>query len=383
MPSQEVAASIIVGNWELTEPTNISVKRSTGPEADMGTATTLSDDPLDSRSTALVYINGVRQATGTFHSSDIRGDGAYNIEFYDAMRTLRQSTITASFSSADVREVIRDIIAPAGVVTVEIDLSPLVLTDVDAAVSIGDPRFLITEEFTNVPCTRALDKVTREVGWYWYVDHHNTVQVISEFDYDMMPDDIPRLGRSSKQLPTGRNFRIHELEYILDSSPGALTPRYEKVVVTGGASEPDRGHMISKNPVEATATAKSYTTGDPVYQYQDDTLTTQENAQAAADKILNRLLSQQTGGWVETVGNPYVRPYDIIMMPSDMGGTRYMVTNVQHSVDGKDGFTTRFGCGGLDVSGGDSDTSPVPYAATYSENSLRAGRSRQSIPSDS
>lgn len=373
MPEQSITAEVRLNDVVVGKPLSMTVKRAYDAKADMTTASVYSRlRPQMDTVPGTVFINGVQMASGELHNGEENGEGSYAFTFYNALRHLRQSTITASFENANIRDVITQIFG-AAVVSFQFDLTPLTEVNVEYATD-EDPslrQYLVTEEFTDVPCLRALERVLQSVKWYWYVDRTNTVQIIDGFEYDFA-DEYPfdRLGNGDGlSLPTGRRFLIHDLEFVLDASPGKLTPSYQKVVVIGSASasgaSTTRGHMATQDPIRGVATSEQFEPGDPTFTYRDQIIDSDENAQKAADAILDQFRAQQTGGWVEVVGHPYVRPFDVITMPEHLGGEQYLVADVEHHVaDGiTEGYITRIKCAGLvdSTPGEGGPATPSPF----------------------
>ena len=374
MPTQELTAQVFVNTRRATTPTELTVKRSSAhadptaaPKAAMASATTLTGDEIPELTRGMVFINTIPQMAGTIHNTEDHGDGSHGVTIYDGVRSLRQHTLTKSFDRASILDVIQAVFN-ASDVSGTIAITDAERQAAEAATNTGNRDYLITETFTNATCLRVLQRVCRSVNWYWYIDHTNEIQVVDSFEYEYARNYGHERFNISWDLspPTGRTFLIHELQYVKKASPGKLTPPYQKVVVTGASSgpgtPPERKHMQSKNPIRGVATSPDYSEGDPVFPYRDEILTTDKNAQAAAQSILEQLLAQQTGGWVELVGHPLIRPNDVIEMPGHMGAAQYLVADVNHTIDNNQGFTTRVKCSGLMSTEADRNL-PTPFSA--------------------
>ena len=375
MPTQEISATAFVNRYRATTPTEMTVmlsaKNNAVPMANMGSATTLTGADIPEESEGNLYLNSIQQVKGTINNTknidntDAGETGLHSFEVYGATRDLRQNTHTRTYNEALITDVLKDVFnaSAAG----EINLSEVEQSEIAVSDDINNREYLVSESFTNVPCLSILQRLCRSVDWYWYVDYDNTVQVIDSFEYEYATNYGHERFNIDIDLtpPTGRTFLIHELEYVMEASAGKLTPPYQRVVVTGSMSgdvPPERQHLQSKNPIRGVAKSESYSPGDPTFTYRDELLTTQSNADKAAKAILAQLESQQTGGWVEVVGHPLIRPNDAIQMPDHMGGAQYMVADVEHTVDSQNGFTTRIGCNGLLTTPGDREV-PTPFDA--------------------
>lgn len=368
MPEQTISATAFVNRFRATEATEMTVKLSAGlageATAHMGSVTSISQADVPEETEGNLYINGVQQVKGTINNAQDQGDGTHRFEVYGATRDLRQATITQTYDETPITNVISDVFNAGA--EGELNLSEDEQSVVNVADSTNDRQYLVTESFTNASCLSVLQRLCRSVDWYWYVDYDNVVQVIDSFEYA----DADEYGHERFDIatdltpPTGRTFLIHDLEYVLDASPGKLTPPYQRVVVTGamaGDAPPERQHLMSQNPIRGVAESDSYSPGDPTFTYRDGMLTTQENADKAAKAILSQLQAQQTGGWVKVVGHPLIRPNDAIQMPDHMGGAQYLVAGVEHTVDGQ-GYTTRIECNGL-LTTPDDRVVPSPFDA--------------------
>ena len=372
MPTQDISATAFVNRFRATTPTELTVmlsaKNNAAPKANMGSATTLTGADIPELSEGNIYLNTIQQVKGTINNTkninntDAGETGLHSFEVYGATRDLRQNTLTKTYDEALITDVLEDVFNASA--SGEINLSDVEQSEINVADSVSNREYLVTESFTDTPCLSILQRLCRSVDWYWYVDHDNVIQVIDSFEYEYATDyghtrfDIAY----DLEAPSGRTFLIHELEYVLEASPGKLTPPYQRVVVTGsmaGDVPPERQHLQSKNPIRAVATSDSYTSGDPTFTYRDELLTTQANADKAAKAILAQLESQQTGGWVEVVGHPLVRPNDAIQMPDHMGGAQYLVADVEHTVNDS-GFRTRIRCNGLLTTPEDREV-PTPF----------------------
>jgi len=101
-------------------------------------------------------------------------------------------------------------------------------------------------------------------------------------------------------------------------------------------------YMISSSPIIATAG-----TGSPVFEFRDNDIQSQSQAENVAKALQKRLEEQQKGGWLELVGREDIRPFDDVELPPDLGGESYLVRAVESTIDARDGFKTRLTLGGL------------------------------------
>lgn len=291
----------------------------------------------------LCEINETLIGAGTLSESIVNEDGIWEGSSFGAARKLQQNTITRPKGGTFV-DVIRDIFRaadiPRGLNDPNIDGIPqyVIHIDPDVEESLGTenrPLELVHYHgdpgFQQEKCVDALDKILRDINWQWWVSAGNVVHV-------------------APNLPSEE----HDLQYVLDTSAGKQTPPFQQVEVIGdntpGADDPaaapggaSNEYLICKDsPIRATAGD-----GKPIYTYSDETITTESQARAAAESIMEELLRQQQGGTITIVGNENIRPLDVVTLPDLLGGESYLVSSVTHDVSNDNGFTTEIGCGGL------------------------------------
>jgi len=151
----------------------------------------------------------------------------------------------------------------------------------------------------------------------------------------------------------------HELQFITQTSAGMTTPPYQSVRVIGSGLASEEGWskntLNPENQLVAEARIvqkpdKTYDvelgkTTEPIFTYRNAEISTIEQAEATAKKLIEDISEQQRGGTVTVVGFPEVVPYDAIKMPNTegqpMGGKAYGVYKVTHRLNATDGFITQ------------------------------------------
>lgn len=270
--------------------------------------TTLSTDPIPENTDMVVRINGNTLFTGTVRSVSSGIGARQRVTGFDAIADLKNTHLEASYMSAPVETIVRDVANQAGI-EFESDLM---------SINCG-PVF---------DKTRGDKVIEKNVAWgngVWWVDENNVLIVTSS------PSDYTDTWK---------------LDYIRDTSPGKSTPPYQQVMVIGGNPASRKGesysHMVSSMPIIGRQGK-----GKPVFTFSDETIESQTMASNVAQQIYRKLQMQQKGGWVEIVGWEEIRPFDSVEMPEYMGGEEYMVSTVKHTIKADKGFVTRLELGGL------------------------------------
>lgn len=250
--------------------------------------------------------------SGTIADPNEMGDGRTKVTAFDAVRDLKKNSLTQTFDQAQIEQIAATACQAAGIDYV-IDL----------------PDETTSAEYSDKRCDEIVDKMA-DIGQAVWVVEPDRGLVVTQ--------DVASITES------------HELEYILDHSAGAATPPYQSVRVQGASPTSEGGsgrsggrsssHLISSSAITATAGE-----GEPTYQYKDNDIRTQQQAQNVADSVLRKLKSQQKSGWIKIVGDAAITPYDTVTMPDQLGGTQYLVAGVEHTLGVKDGFKTKLTVG--------------------------------------
>lgn len=191
----------------------------------------------------------------------------------------------------------------------------------------------------------------------------------------------------------------HELKFITDTSAGMKTPPYQsvKVIGSGLASEEgwNKNNLNPENEIIATAAitqeGKEYKikegqTVEPIFEYRNAEISTIEQAQSAARKIITDIGTEQRGGTITVVGFPEVVPYDAVKMPNTkneqpMGGKAYSVFSVTHRLNADDGFITKIDTGApVGVTKVVAKDDPEEVTISKSEEEYTSGRKRDGGP---
>jgi len=185
------------------------------------------------------------------------------------------------------------------------------------------PTETISTSFKQKPADEIVSKITKLT---------DTITVVSP-DNKLILTDAKTVGQT------------FNLSRIIDASPGSRRPQYESVQVIGNTPTAKRGlqarHLISSQPVLAEAGD-----GQPSFIYEDDSITSQTQANNTAQKLLKRLKKQQKGGFAAVIGRPEIRPFDTVVFPPAQGGSTFTVSEVTHKITENEGFITRLKLGG-------------------------------------
>jgi len=275
--------------------------------AKMG-VTILSDVEVPESVPVEVSIRGTTLFTGTIRNSKEGISERVRVEAYDAVADLKRNNLTGSYDRASIETIAQDALNEAGV---------------DGTLDL--PSIRVSPEFDGLRCDKVLKKVARWGDAAWWTDETNTVIVTENI---------------------ASETESHDVQYIRDASPGKRTPAYQSVRVIGSSAVSRRGlgyrYMLSSQSIIATAG-----TGSPVFEFRDNDIQSQSQAENVAKALQKRLEEQQKGGWLELVGREDIRPFDDVELPPDLGGESYLVRAVESTIDARDGFKTRLTLGGL------------------------------------
>ena len=208
----------------------------------------------------------------------------------------------------------------------------------------------LTFDKLEVSVGQALKKIREECKADWWFDKTGKF-------YIGMPESTP-----------------WELRYITDTSAGITTPPYQSVKVIGSGVASDEGFPKSDLRPEERVTIEAAIgqspngefypvtnkSSEPQFIYRNNELSTQQQAETTAIKLIEDLIEQQKEGEITVVGFPQVSPIDALIMPHNnpdsdapnyqegmpMGGERYGVYSVTHRLNGTDGFITKLEVGG-------------------------------------
>jgi len=270
--------------------------------------TVLSEEEIGESIPVDVSIRGTTMFSGTIRNSKEGISDRVRIEAYDAVADLKRNTITASYDRADIGSIAQDALDEAGV-----------------AGAIDLPTVRVSPEFDGLRCDKVLKKVARWGDAAWWTTAENVVVVTETI---------------------ASETESHDLQFIRDASPGKRTPAYQSVRVIGSSAVSRRGlgyrYLLSSQPIIATAGS-----GRPVFEFRDNDIQSQQQAENVAKALKKRLDEQQKSGWVEVVGREDIRPFDDVSLPPTLGGETYLVRAVEQTIDDRSGFVTRLTLGGL------------------------------------
>jgi len=354
MPVQDLSATVSIGNASFA-PVELTVRTNRYSEAAEVEVAGPTDQDVLSGVPASVEINDELVFSGTSDTARGSGYGSVDVVAYDAIDRLHKTTIKADFQRESWTEIARtaaeranvpfesqSIAGPTGAggqadASVNEEIAEFQDTSGSSG---GDGDSQSSPSINDQKAISVIERAGTNANAVWYLDPEGTLQWVS----------YPA-STGAAQIPPSTTF--HELQYVLDASAGKRAPPFQRVVVTGSspASQSTDGdhpgglvasHLLSRDPVRAVAGS-----GEPTYHYQDRDIRTDQQAQQAAEKILGEFQSQQAGGWIDIVGNPTIRPLDVVQLPDHLGGERYLVSGVTHELAPDIGFETRIHCGNL------------------------------------
>jgi len=254
-------------------------------------------------------INGTPVGTLTVTDASRTGEGLVELTARDAVRDLKDATLTQDFADA----------APVVVVEQIADAAGVELGVIDADVGRG-----ISPTFQAAPCAGALETVTRLTDAVWYVDADNRVRV--ETDPDVATHTLDEL--------------------IPDTSVGTLAQPYTEVTVYGASSASaggsdrtggrDAQRLLSSAPPFATV-------GDDDgqrYVARVAQARTIEQCERYARSLLREFRRQRAEGTIVALGADAVRPLDVVRLPPLDGSPEFIASELSHRVGPQDGFIT-------------------------------------------
>jgi hypothetical protein len=290
---------------ETSIPTDAVVRNRTTNEASRAAVTVL--DSVSRGATLEVEIQGTIIHTGTVTKVDDGVGDRRRVVSFDALHQLKQTFISVSFDGIAAREAFRRV---AAATDVSLNVRPTLEETITT--SVKDKRADVV-----------LDKLTTLTDTVSFITRGN----------DLLVTTLDDIGLD------------RDLENIIDTSAGKRSPQYQSVQVIGNTPTSRRGfearHLLSSQPVLAEAGA-----GQPSFIYEDDSITSQQQAVNAAQSLLKKLKKQQQGGFVKTVGRADVLPFDRVALPDAQGGGEFIVDGVEHRIS-EDGFITRHELGGV------------------------------------
>jgi hypothetical protein len=290
-------------------PSEVELRTSRFNEAARLSATYVDDVPPAVGSTVRVLIN--ETLAGRFRVVDAQasGEGTIEVTGRDAIRQLKNATITQDF--VDERPVaVAEAIADAGGVRIGV-------IDVDV-------RRGISPTFSATPTAKAAQTVARLTDSVVFVNERNRLRVVSS------PE------------PT-----VHTLDDLKpETTVGTLEQPFTQVQVFGSSAASTGGVgrvsgrqaqiLIASNPPSATV-------GDGdgrTYVTRFAQATTQEQCKRFARKLLREFQRQRAEGEIVALGQADIRPLDVVELPPLDGAPSFLVSGVRHRLSSRDGFVT-------------------------------------------
>lgn len=291
--------------------TDVRVETNRYNEADMMKATVLVDDPPMNAPVSL-SVSGNPVFGGRIWSESDYQDGRNEIKAFNIIKYLKQQTVTASFEDASLLQIVK---------------SSMYMADVSTRYyNLDLPEIRTSIKFDDDPVTTILDQVARSGNILWWVDGRDVLNV--------------------RQIDEG-DVTTYHAQHVKNASAGKRAPPYNSVVVWGSSATDKYGrdyqHMPSRNNVFSMAGD-----GDPTYRYSSNAIKTAEQASNVASKLLNDFKEQQASGYVDVVGvGVNYTLFDVLKMPEEYGGERYLIKGMIHKFNNDDGLVSRIQCGGL------------------------------------
>lgn len=288
-------------------------------------------------SSATVSVNGTQISAGYLSELTVDETGAVTVVGHDAVRQLATNYVGEEYRGVELFTILEDIFEAAGIDPIGENDSPpagepAYAPDTDPGTSPDDgdnEDRITTANFTSTSCRDALKQLCEFWGLWWYVDADNIVHIVDAED--------------------GIEGDEHTLQYVTETSDGLQTPPYRRVIVRGGPDTDESGstsHMFSRNQVQGVAWDEGIDPSAETFVYEDRSITSARVAQNVAEGILREAKRQAQTGEITVVGDPALRPLDVVMLPDSMGGVEYVVGSIVHEISNSDGYVTTIGLSG-------------------------------------
>jgi hypothetical protein len=294
-------------------PTELEVRTSRFNEAARLSARYVDDTPPEVGSEVRALINGALVGTFTITDAAPSGEGTIELTARDAIRPLKNATITQDFVDERPVAVAENIAGAAGVDIGVIDI---------------DIRRGVSPTFSGTPCAQAAQTLARLTDSAFFVDKQNRLRVVSS------------------PTPT-----VHDLDDLKpETTAGALEQPFGTVQVFGssgasaGAGDRTGGRaaqrlLASKPPV---ATAGS---GGRTYTTRFAQARTEAQCRRFATKLLREFRRQRADGTIVALGEGDIRPLDVVRLPQLGDLSDFLVSQLTHRVSEREGFITEISPG--------------------------------------
>lgn len=352
--------------------TRIEVDRSIGPGAGIATIEGFAEDPqsieIDDYVNVKVGVgtNASRSAPqaqeetvnrifyGQVKKAEQNEEGKVTIEVYDGRVNLHGKYVKyTNEEPIEAKDVLYDVLQDAGYSPLgRANFSPSVKevrvpdkSEIPGDVTVGKHAYGSGRR--GEPLIRVLSDLATKLGCRLWADSSNTLHI------EPYPD-----------------HRRYELKYITQLGSGDDSVDQTKTLVQGGSPASDIGpaaaYMYDQSRIQSDSDTDSEEERE--FQYSDDNVITQEEAnRVAASHQYDRLIAQDLGE-VEVVGNPAPRLFDVVEVtqlqsstysssgevftPPTLSGSispeytptpqanAFAVTGIKHVVDATDGFLT-------------------------------------------
>lgn len=351
--------------------TNLETENTKYGKVDIATATVVPEDSdyyvPEFEDEVYITINDEDIFTGYIGEVTPKENATFEIKCFNDVRKLKTTSVNIGTEEdfVQARKILMNTILPkAGIWNYRVRIDPTNVSIEREQVKTDPPKDVnVKFEESEVSALSIIDRLAKYTNSVWWIDGSG----------------IFHFGNPQTEF--------YKLSYVKETSAGKTTPPYRSVKVIGGAeaSQSSWGmvHIPSKDPIVATRTienirlaeekekiqeeegedaelekehqdvyrVKKGETTPPVFTFRDKSIKSGDQADAIANALADKLVQQTRQGWVEIVGWAPVSPFDVIEMPDFLGGARYMVQGVKHTIDSSNGFKTRIKCGGLIYTG--------------------------------
>jgi hypothetical protein len=210
-------------------------------------------------------------------------------------------------------------------------------TATETTVGIGKDieNFGLVIDVEEKTCKKVLDKLATIGGGTWYVNRENKIV----FGKPLIPDE-------------NKGGSAYTLDYIRKREDGENKTPHRGVKVIG--ADINRLEVEENNVGITTQQTRRYKPAvvekgkKPYYKYSDADIETQEQAEKVANNLYAKIKSNENSGTVQAVVDTQkIKPYTIIKYPDNLGGHRFFVKSVKHTINNDDGFFSTIDLGSL------------------------------------
>jgi hypothetical protein len=212
-------------------------------------------------------------------------------------------------------------------------------TAMETTIGIGKDveNFGIVIDVEEKTCKKVLDKLATISGGTWYVNRENKIV----FGKPLIPKE-------------NKDGSAYTLNYIRKREDGENKTAHRGVKVIGAdITRTEVSYAENKVGITTKQTRRYKPTTvekgkKPYYKYSDADITSKEQAEKVANNLYSKIKSNENSGTVEAVVDTQkIKPYTIIQYPDNLGGYRFFVKSVKHTINNDDGFFSTVNLGSL------------------------------------